>query len=81
MNNFKFTDGLIYAEVDTETAGIGNFIKVSEARGAVGCSLFEFDLAVFLSSAWFKEIHELRLEELKIEAQKAAVKYKDIQEL
>jgi len=45
--------------------GIGNFIKISEAKDAVGCSLFEFDLAVFLSSAWFREDWDLRVKELQ----------------
>ncbi len=35
--------------------GVGNFIKTSEAEGTVGCCLYTFDLAYFMSSAWYKE--------------------------
>lgn len=30
--------------------GIGNYIKTSHAKGTVGCSLYTFDLAYFMSS-------------------------------
>jgi hypothetical protein len=48
---------VIVAAVDKTiwVGGIGNFIKTSKAENAVGCTLYEFDLASFLSSAWLKE--------------------------
>jgi hypothetical protein len=36
--------------------GIGNFIKIEEAKHTVGCVLYIFDLEYFLSSEWYKEI-------------------------
>lgn len=36
--------------------GIGNFIKTTEAKNAIDCLLYEFDLDYFMSSEWFKEI-------------------------
>lgn len=36
--------------------GIGNFIKTKASRGAYGCSLYTFDLDVFLSSEYFKGV-------------------------
>lgn len=35
--------------------GIGNFINVSDADNAVGCSLYEFNIDEFMSSDWYKE--------------------------
>lgn len=42
--------------------GIGNFIKVEHAEGTFGCSLLTFDMEMFLSSNWVKDIvkHELK---------------------
>ena len=36
--------------------GIGNFIKTEEAKDAVDCTLYEFDLEYFLTSDWYREI-------------------------
>jgi hypothetical protein len=36
--------------------GIGNFIKVAPADNAVGCSLYTFDLDLFLTSEWYKQV-------------------------
>lgn len=36
--------------------GIGNFIKTEEAKDAIDCTLYKFDLEYFLSSEWYREI-------------------------
>jgi len=38
--------------------GIGNFIKTEDAKGAIDCTLYKFDLDYFFTSAWFKQIKE-----------------------
>jgi len=35
--------------------GIGNFIKVESAKGAVDCSMYTFDLEYFLTSQFYKQ--------------------------
>lgn len=40
------------------TGGIGNFIKTEEAEDFIGCVKYIFDLETFLTSEWFKEIHD-----------------------
>lgn len=44
--------------------GIGNFIKTREAENAIDCTLYEFNLKEFLSSAWYKEIHQSQVDAL-----------------
>ncbi len=58
--------------------GIGNFIKTSPAEGTVGCSLYEFDLEYFLTSAWYKEVKEQFLVTLKKEEAQADEKLKEL---
>lgn len=58
--------------------GIGNFIQTEEAKGAVGCTLYTFDLENFLSSEFFKEIKKDTVNTLN--KQKAAIE-KDCAEL
>ena len=41
---------------DIWCGGIGNFIKITNAKNAVDCLLYEFDLEYFLSTEWYKEI-------------------------
>jgi hypothetical protein len=36
--------------------GIGNFIKIEEAKDAVDCDLYKFDLEYFFTSEWYKGI-------------------------
>ncbi len=43
---------------------IGNFIKISDAKGTVGCSLLTFDKESFLRSDWFQEYLIDKLKEL-----------------
>lgn len=45
--------------------GIGNFIKYSTHEDLVVCTKYTFNLDVFLGSAWFREIAELHLAELR----------------
>lgn len=52
--------------------GIGNFIRITDAEDFVDCSQLNFDIDEFLSSEWFKEVHqddidhnEIQLENLK----------------
>ena len=36
--------------------GIGNFIKTEEAKDAIDCTLYKFDLEYFFTSEWYREI-------------------------
>lgn len=36
--------------------GIGNFIKTEEAKDAVDCTLYKFDLEYFFTSEWYRQI-------------------------
>lgn len=36
--------------------GIGNFIKTEDAKGAINCTLYKFDLERFLDSEWYREV-------------------------
>lgn len=38
------------------SGGIGNFINIRPAINAVDCSEYTFDLDLFLSSQWYKDI-------------------------
>lgn len=38
--------------------GVGNFICTEDAKDAVDCLLYKFDLEYFLRSQWYKSIHE-----------------------
>ncbi len=65
--------------------GIGNYIKTSHAKGTVGCSLYTFDLAYFMSSGLYKEVRgnyitQCADEKTAIEKQlkEAEAKYMDI---
>lgn len=54
--------------------GIGNFIEIEDAKDAVDCSFYKFDLDCFLSSEWcnqvvasYKEILSFKINELQDE--------------
>lgn len=47
--------------------GIGNFISVEEADNLVECSLYVFNLHIFLESNFFMEANALYLKELELE--------------
>lgn len=36
--------------------GIENFIEMEDAKDAIDCSLYKFDLEYFLTSQWYKDI-------------------------
>jgi len=36
--------------------GIGNFIKTEEAKDAIDCTLYKFDLEYFFTSEWYRQI-------------------------
>lgn len=57
--------------------GIGNFIQTEEAD-FIDCIQYTFDLEYFLSSEWFKEIHNGYIAELSIEKQRLEDKYNEI---
>lgn len=44
--------------------GIGNFIKTSIEPDMIGCLLYKFDLNIFLTSNWYKQIKEQYLFQL-----------------
>ena len=45
--------------------GVGNFIRVTVAEGAVGCALLTFDREAFLSSLWVVETLAHHIEPLR----------------
>lgn len=49
--------------------GIGNFIKTEEAKNAVDCTEYYFDLEYFLTSSFFKEYKEQKYNKLVLEKQ------------
>ena len=61
--------------------GIGNFIDTSPVLNAIDCSLYEFDLNYFLSSEWFMEYKEQRLEKLREEAELLINEINEIEDL
>jgi hypothetical protein len=58
--------------------GIGNFIKTKKADNAVGCLLYQFDLDYFLSSEWFKSIHNGYIAMLSDKKREIESQYEDI---
>lgn len=38
--------------------GIGNFIKTEDAKDAIDCTLYKFDLECFFTSKWYKAIRD-----------------------
>jgi hypothetical protein len=61
--------------------GIGNFIKVSPAKDAIECSLYEFDLNEFLSSELYKHTKESYIEDLTKEKDAIEKKWSHINNL
>ena len=55
--------------------GIGNFITTKETDLAVGCLEYNFDLDLFLSSAWFKEALGYKVENAQKEKQQKEREY------
>lgn len=58
--------------------GIGNFIDVSEAKNAVGCSMYKFDLNNFLISQWFKDIKDQQVSVLSNKKKEVTQELEDI---
>ena len=61
--------------------GIGNFIKTSETEEAISCLLYTFDLKLFLSSQWFKQVKENYLLDLVEQEKKLNKQIKEIAHL
>ena len=61
--------------------GIGNFIKTSEAKNAVDCLLYEFNLDYFLTSEWYKQISKQYIEILSERKEQIEQEYEDISNL
>ncbi len=61
--------------------GIGNFIQIDNAEEAIDCLKYTFSLKYFLSSEWFKEIHNSYIAELAQEKRKIEEKYFEITNL
>lgn len=54
--------------------GIGNFIRTEEAEDAVDCIKYSFAINYFLSSEWFKQIHNsyiVQLAQKRIQQQRS----------
>jgi hypothetical protein len=61
--------------------GIGNFIKVTPAEDAFGCSEYKFNLKEFLDSDWFFETKREHVRDLEEKARRARIKFEDISKL
>jgi hypothetical protein len=61
--------------------GIGNFINVTPAEDAVGCSDYTFDLDDFLKSAWFNEVKTNHVHDMSLKLLDLQTKYEDLCEL
>lgn len=61
--------------------GIGNFIQVNNTEEFVDCVKYKFDLEDFLSSEWFKEIHNSYITELAQHKREMEEKYNEITQL
>jgi len=61
--------------------GIGNFIKTKEEESLFDCLEYEFDLDLFLSSEWCKEIANLHISDLLEKKLELEQKYKEICDL
>ena len=58
--------------------GIGNFIETSKAEGYFGCTIYKFDLELFLSSAWYGQIFNAYISKLSDEKREIEQKYNEI---
>lgn len=58
--------------------GIGNFIKVTNTKEAIGCVLYTFDLDYFLTSNWYKEIHNEYKIQLSVKKKEIDFEYGEI---
>ena len=58
--------------------GIGNFITYEEAKDAVDCTLYTFDLESFLDSMFYEEIQDDYVEALKIKKTEVQQEYEEI---
>jgi hypothetical protein len=63
------------------SGGIGNFIKTEPGDGFFGCLKYKFDLEVFLTSEWFKQITGSYVEDLEAMKNEFENKLNDIQSL
>ena len=60
---------------------IGNFIQTSEAKDAVDCLLYEFNLKIFLTSEFYKENWENKVASLNADVIYSTIKYNEIKAL
>ncbi len=63
------------------TGGIGNFIKTSESKNAIDCLVYEFDLAYFISSEWYKDVRNQNIDILAEKKRRIEEEFFDIHEL
>lgn len=61
--------------------GVGNFINVVSADNLFNCSKYSFDLEYFLTSNWFKEIHNQYISILSAEKRDIEQRYEEICDL
>lgn len=61
--------------------GIGNFIKTEDAKGAVGCILYKFDLKYFLTSEWYKSIKNEYVSQLAAKVRQVKEEHREISDL
>lgn len=61
--------------------GIGNYISLKPADGAVDCSEYTFNLKSFLQSGWFKLYYKEYLKIIKTELDEKQKQYDEINNL
>lgn len=61
--------------------GVGNFIKMEDAKDAIDCSLYKFDLEYFMTSQYYKDIYSQYISILYNEKLAIDKKYKEIADL
>jgi hypothetical protein len=61
LNLLETGQCIVAGKIQIWFGGIGNYIEIEEAKNAVDCSLYTFDLESFLSSDWYIESKEQKL--------------------
>ena len=59
--------------------GVGNFIRVKAAEGAVGCSEYTMDVENFMSSRFFADVYAERMKNLAIKKIKAVDEFDEME--
>lgn len=61
--------------------GIGNFIKTKKEDGLIGCLRYKFDLYMFLSSPFYKEVYEEHIKDLEFQRNRIASEIEELKQI